>query len=56
MPVIQPGAFELFIIDRKTNRADKMQPRARCGACAGDIPGILRDLRFYKDLLCKLGS
>lgn len=49
VPVVQTGAFELFVADLEAEGTDKMQPCARNSAGTGDVPGILRYLWFYKD-------
>ena len=49
IPVIQSGAFQFFVIDLETHRADQVQAAARNRAGACDIAGILRDFRFDKN-------
>lgn len=44
MPVIKARALELCVRDLKAHRPDQMQARARSGAGARDIAGILGDL------------
>lgn len=44
--VVEAGALELLIVQRKAERTHKMQRRARYGAGSGDIAGILGDFRF----------
>ena len=49
MPIIKTRSFELFIVYLKAHGADNMKPCTRCGACAGDIACVLRDLGLYKN-------
>ena len=49
MPVIQPGAAHGPLGDIEAQRPDEMQHGAGCGAGAGNIAGVLRDLRRNKD-------
>ena len=49
MPVIQPRALQLAVVDGKAERFDEMKRRAGCGAGARDVAGVLRDLRFEQD-------
>lgn len=49
MPVVQTCAFELGIVNLEAHRTDQMQPCTRCGAGAGNIARILRNLRLNKN-------
>ena len=49
MPIIQPGALELFVINCKAHGLYNMQPAAGCGTGPGDISGVLGNLRFYQN-------
>ena len=48
-PVIESRTFQLSIIQRKSERLDQMQGRARSKAKPADISGIRRDLRLDQD-------
>ena len=48
MPVIQSGTFELAVVDLKAQGADKVKHTAGDGAGAGNVAGVLRDLRADK--------
>ena len=48
MPVIQPGPLELAVVHGEAHGADQVQPCAGGGAGAGDVAGVLGDLRFQK--------
>ena len=48
IPVIQPGTFELFVVDLKAHRFDQVQTGAGSGAGAGDVAGILGNLRLHQ--------
>ena len=49
VPVIQPGALQFPVVNRKAQRADKVQGSACGGAGAGDVAGVLRYLRLMKN-------
>ena len=49
MPVVQPRPFEFFVVYRKSHRPHQMQPRSSAGAGAGDVAGILWNLRLKQD-------
>ena len=49
MPVIQPRALQLSVVDGKAERFDEMKRRAGCGAGARNVAGILWDLGFEQD-------
>ena len=49
VPVVKTCALELLVCDLEAERSDKVQSCARNGAGAGNVPRILRYLRFYKD-------
>ena len=48
LPVIQPRALQAAVGDGKAERLDEMQRAAGDGAGAGDVAGVLRDLRLEK--------
>jgi hypothetical protein len=41
MPVVKPGALELFVVNPKAKRLDKVERGADRRAGAGDVSGIL---------------
>ncbi len=47
--VIEAGALHLGIVERKAQRFDQVQLRARVGAQAADVARVGRDFRFKKD-------
>ena len=49
MPVIKPCAFQLFVVNVKAHRLNKVEPCARCGAGARNVSGVLGNLRLNKD-------
>ena len=46
LPVIETRTLEFFVINGKAHRFHDMKPRSRGGAGAGNVAGILRDLRL----------
>ena len=46
MPVVQSGAFELAVVNGKAHGLHQVQGRTGAGAGAGDVPRVLRNLRF----------
>ena len=48
VPVVKAGTFELFVIYGKAHGPHKVQPRARGRAGAGDVAGVLGDLRLHQ--------
>src|SRR2546421_500728 len=48
LPVVQPGALELRIVERKPGRRDQGQPRAGDRAEPGHVAGVGRDLRLHQ--------
>jgi hypothetical protein len=48
-PVIQPGPFELFVIDPETQGTDQMEGCPDSRACPGDIPGVLGNPGLVKN-------
>jgi hypothetical protein len=54
--IIQSGAPQLFIIQRKSEWPDQMQLRPGVGAQANDVPGIRRNLRLEEDHIKHFGS
>ena len=46
MPVVQTCAFHALVVEREAERLDQMQHAAGRRAGAGDIAGILRNLRL----------
>ena len=46
MPIVQPGAFELPIVNFKTQWFDEMEHRAGRRAGPGDVAGVHGDLRL----------
>ena len=60
-PALRPRPLEPAVLDGKAHRADQVQLRPRHRAGAGNIAGILRDLRLYQHnmkhirLLCPAG-
>ncbi len=47
--VIQPGAFQLTIIEPKSQRLDQVQPATSIGAKPNDIPGVGRNFGLEKN-------
>jgi hypothetical protein len=47
--IIEPGAAHVFILERKSERMDKVQIGAGIGAQAYNIAGVLGDLRLIQD-------
>ena len=53
VPVVETGAFQIAVGDLEAEGLHQMQTRACGGAGAGDIAGVLRDLRLKKnDVQC----
>ena len=48
LPVVQPGPLELPVGDLKAQGLDQMQAAAGGGAGAGDVAGVLGDLRLHQ--------
>ena len=48
VPVIQPGALQLFVFNGKAHGPHQVQPRARGGAGACNVAGVLRNLRLHQ--------
>ena len=46
LPIIEPGTFELAIIDTKAQWSYQVKLTAGCGAQARYVAGIRRNLRF----------
>ena len=46
VPVVQTGAFELAVVDFKSQRFHQMQRSACGGAGTRDVAGVLRNLRL----------
>ena len=49
MPVVEPGAFELAVVNGKPHRFDDMQCGAGSGTGARDIAGVLRNFRLMQN-------
>ena len=49
LPVIEAGAFEIFIFEFETERFDQVQGRAGGSAEARDVAGVGRDFRLEQD-------
>ena len=49
MPVIKAGTFELFVVNMKAHRFNKVEPCTGCGAGSGNVSGVLRNLRFNEN-------
>jgi hypothetical protein len=49
LPVIQPGAFELRVIELEAERFDQVQSGPRGGAKARDVAGVGRNFWFNQD-------
>ena len=47
--IIQPGAFELLVFQRKAQRLHQMQYHAGIGAQADDVAGVGRDFWLVED-------
>jgi hypothetical protein len=47
-PVVQPGPFDRLLTDVEAQRLNEVQSAAGSRAGAGDISGVLGDLRFYQ--------
>src|SRR5450759_1675974 len=47
--IIQPGAKQLFILQREAERFDQMQLATGIGAQADDIAGVRRNLRLVQN-------
>ena len=43
------GAAEMFILKRKSDRLDQVQPGKSIDCDPADVSGVLRDLRFKKN-------
>ena len=48
MPIIQARALQLAVVDAKTQRLHQVQARAGGGTGAGNVSGVLRDLRLHQ--------
>ena len=48
-PVVEPGAFEVAILQRETERLDEMQTHPGRGRQACGAPAVVRDLRMNED-------
>ena len=48
VPVIQPGMFELFVVNGKAHGADQMQAAGGAGAGTGHVARVLRDARLHQ--------
>jgi len=48
-PVIEPGAAQRLVIERKSERLDKIEMRAGCEAEPSNVSGIRRNLGFDQD-------
>lgn len=46
IPIVQPRTAERLLIQREAERLDEMKGGVRRGASAGDVAGVLWDLRF----------
>ena len=46
LPIIQAGAFELFVVQLEAERFDQMQRRSRGRAQPRHVPGVRRNLRL----------
>ena len=46
VPVVQPRALEVAVGDFEAEGLDQMEPRAGSGSGAGDVAGVLWDLRL----------
>lgn len=49
IPIVEPRAPQLAVVYLKAERADEMQRSTGRRACAGDVAGVLRYLRLYKN-------
>ena len=49
LPIVEPGTFQLPIVDGKTERLHEMQMRARREAETADIPRVRRNLGLDED-------
>ncbi len=49
VPIVHAAALQLSVGDFKSQRVDQMQPGSDYGACAPDIPDILRYFRLEQD-------
>ena len=49
IPIVEPRAPQLPVVYLKAERADEMQRSTGRRACAGDVAGVLRYLRLYKN-------
>jgi hypothetical protein len=49
IPVVHAGAAQVAVVDRKSERVDEVQPRARERAHPADVAGILWDFWREKD-------
>ena len=48
MPVVEPRALQVPVVERKAERLYKMQPRARRGAGSRDVARVRGDFGLYK--------
>ena len=48
LPIVQPGAADMAIVDLEAQRTDEPQLVADGHAGAADIPGVERDFRLIK--------
>ena len=46
VPVVQPRPFQLAVVNGEAHGADEVEPGAGDGAGAGDVAGVLGDLRL----------
>ena len=49
MPVVQPGVFELFVVDGKTHGPHQMQTAGGAGTGARHVAGVLGDAGLYQN-------
>lgn len=47
--IVQSGSYQLFIVQRESERLYKMQPGTRIGAETDDIAGVGRDFRLIEN-------
>jgi hypothetical protein len=43
MPIVEPSATSRFLVHVETNRMDDVEPRAKRGGGAPDVPRVIRD-------------
>ena len=48
VPVVETGSLEVAVGDLEPERSHKVEPCARSGTGAGDVAGVLRNLRLKK--------